>query len=88
MKSLTQNWVKKDLNLYIYVPSVIKMSKYLRTAIYFSDRFGNITKSSCLSIPYLLVVTLLNGDKRIKITIYINFEANILLTSKNRFHKF
>ena len=76
-KSLTQNWVKKDLDLHI-------------------------TKSLCLPIPYFIVATSLtpiwlkkvlictsrtNGNKKIKITIHKNFEANIL-TSWYRFHWF
>ena len=96
MTSLTQNWVKKHVH---YVSTVIERSKsifiqYLRIAIYFSGQFMNITKFWCLPISYFLFVTSLipnrdksisctNGSKRIKITIYRNFEANIY-----RFHKF
>ena len=75
--------------------------QYLRRVIHFSSQFLNITKSWYLPIPYLHVVTSsnpnfakvlirtprTNRDKRIKITIYRNFEVNIL-TSKYRFHKF
>ena len=62
----------------------------------------NITKFWCLPIPYFHVVTSwfqswsrkvlirtsrTNGNKRIKIFIYRNFEASVL-TSKYRFYKF
>ena len=73
-----------------YVPQC-----YNLRAIYFSGQFLNIRKSWCLppslttslwrhkpqicSGKVLIPTSRRNGDKRIKMTIYRNFEANILI---------
>ena len=78
-------------------------TQYLRRVIPYSGQFLNITKFWCLSVPYFLLlmsltpnlvekgpnsnITYKNANKRIKVTIYINFEVN-MLTSNYMFHKF
>ena len=84
MTSLTQNWVKKELQVVHSVPTMVERSKsitiqYLTRAIHFSGQQLNITKSWCLPITFLvwsrkvlICTSRANGDKSIKVTIYRN----------------